>query len=64
MGRTALAEFESVVAGLCVLTLGDFAAVLRRSRLSPIVDEASFIKALRAECDLKENTMQSMDFVV
>ena len=64
LGRAALAEFESVVAGLRALTPGDFAAVLRRSRFSPIVDEASFIKALRAECDLKENTTQSIGFVV
>jgi hypothetical protein len=44
--------------GLTQLTPGDFAAVLRQSRLNPIASPLALWQALSRECALKEGATQ------
>ncbi len=51
------------LARLRSLTPGDFAVVLRQSRLRPMHSVASVIAALEAECAVKEGASRSIGFV-
>ena len=48
---------------LSVLTLGDFAAVLRQSRFKPIREVDYLIDSLEEECAVKKKTGASIGFV-
>ena len=48
-------ELKMQLAGLSVLTPGDFAAVARQNRFRPIGTPSAFISALEQECLLKED---------
>ncbi len=45
------------------LTPGDFAAVIRQSRFRPIASAADLVKALEAECAVKEGARAAMGFL-
>ena len=45
------------------LTPGDFAAVIRQSRFRPIASTADLVKALEAECAVKEGARAAMGFL-
>lgn len=49
------ANLKTRLARLVILTPGDFAAVVRQDRFSPLKNPSSFVDALEKECLVKEN---------
>ena len=53
----------SQLADMSYLTPGDFAAVVRRHKFSPILKAADMVKALADDCALKEGAKRSIGFM-